>query len=182
MSSTRPSPGWSSPSRWPGTILHRAPLSASARRACRAASPRLRDRALVRLRGRRADHAAGPRRGAPPGPARRVGLREHGRRRRPDQPSCRPAGGLHAARGERRLDADPPLLGLLHGVRPRLRALLRLPELLRLLDAAAGPGGQLRPADRRLGVRRRGVLPADLVLVPPRDGDARRASRRSSST
>ena len=52
--------------------------------------------------------------------------------------------------------------------RPRLRALLRLPQLLRLLDAAAGPGGQLRAADRGLGVRRRGVLPADLLLVPAR--------------
>ena len=63
--------------------------------------------------------------------------------------------------------------------RPGLRALLRLPELLRLLDAAARPGGQLPPADRRLGVRRRGVLPADLVLVPAHDRHARRASRRS---
>ncbi len=69
-----------------------------------------------------------------------------------------------------RLDADPPLLGLLHGVRPRLHALLRLPELLRLLDAAARPGRQLRAADRRLGVRRRRVLPADRLLVPAHDG------------
>ena len=55
-----------------------------------------------------------------------------------------------------------------------LPALLRLPELLRLLDAGAGPGRQLRAADRRLGVRRRGVVPADLVLVPPRDRHERR--------
>ena len=73
----------------------------------------------------------------------------------------------------RRLDADPPLLDGVHGVRPRLRALLRVPELLRLLDAAAGPGRQLPAAHRRLGVRRRGLLPADLVLVPPHDGDER---------
>ena len=58
--------------------------------------------------------------------------------------------------------------------RPRLRALLRLPELLRLLDAAAGPGGQLPAADRRLGVRRRRLLPADLLLVPAHDRDQRR--------
>ena len=81
-----------------------------------------------------------------------------------------------------RLDADPPLLDQLHGLRPRLRAVLRLPELLRLLHAAAGPGGQLRAADRRLGVRRRGVVPAHQLLVPPHDGDRRRASRPSSST
>ena len=77
-------------------------------------------------------------------------------------------------RRHRRLDADPPLLGRLHGVRPRLHALLRVPELLRVLDAAAGPGRQLPAADRRLGVRRRGVLPADLVLVPAHDRDGGR--------
>ena len=57
------------------------------------------------------------------------------------------------------------------GSRPRLHALLRLPELLRLLDAAAGPRRQLPGADHRLGVRRRGVVPADLVLVPARHRD-----------
>ena len=41
-----------------------------------------------------------------------------------------------------------------------------LPELLRVLDAAADPGRQLLAADRRLGVRRRRLVPADLVLVP----------------
>ena len=38
---------------------------------------------------------------------------------------------------------------------------------------------QLLPADRGLGVRRRGVLLPDLLLVPPHDGDRRPASRRS---
>ena len=57
--------------------------------------------------------------------------------------------------------------------RPRLRALLRVPELLRLLDAPARPGGELLHPDHRVGVRRRGLLPADLVLVPPPDGDRR---------
>ena len=57
---------------------------------------------------------------------------------------------------------------------PRLRALLRLPQLLRLLDAAAGARRQLPAADRRLGVRRRRLLPADLLLVPAHDRHARR--------
>ena len=87
---------------------------------------------------------------------------------RPRDPG-RPAVGVHVPGGQRRLVPDPPLLGRLHGRRPRLRALLRLPELLRLLDAAAGPGRQLRDPDRRLGVRRRGVVPPDLLLVPPPD-------------
>ena len=60
---------------------------------------------------------------------------------------------------------------VLHDRRQGLRALLRVPELLRLLDAAAGPGRQLRAADRRLGVRRRCVLSADQLLVPPPDRD-----------
>ena len=64
-------------------------------------------------------------------------------------------------------------------LRPRLRAVLLVPELLRVLDAAAGAGRQLPAADRRLGVRRRRLLPADLVLVPAHDRDQRRASRRS---
>ena len=42
--------------------------------------------------------------------------------------------------------------------------------------------GELPAADRRLGIRRRRLLPADLVLVPAHDRHARRASRRSSST
>ena len=128
--------------------------------------------ALVRLRDRRADHAPGPRPGGAPGRHGRVELREHRRRRRAALAAARPALDLHGAGGLGRVDADPPLLGRLHEVGPRLHALLRVPELLRLLDAAAGPGRQLHDPDRRLGVRRRRVLPADLVLVPARDGDA----------
>ncbi len=86
----------------------------------------------------------------------------------------RPAVGVHVPGRQRRLVPDPRLLDRLHGRRPRLHALLRLPQLLRLLDAAAGAGGQLRAADHRLGVRRRRLLPADLVLVPARDRHARR--------
>ena len=85
-----------------------------------------------------------------------------------------PAVAVHVPGGQRGLVPDPRLLGRLHGRRPRLRPLLRLPQLLRLLDAAAGPGGQLRAADRRLGVRRRGLIPADLVLVPAQHRHPRR--------
>ncbi len=132
-----------------------------------------RDRAVVPVGARRAVRAAGPRRGGAPGRDRRVGLREHGRRRRAAVAAARPAVDLHGARRLGRLDADPPLLRLLHGVGPRLHALLRVPELLRVQHAAARPGRELLLPDRRLGVRRRGLLPADLVLVPARDGDAR---------
>ena len=130
-------------------------------------------------RGRRADRAAGH---APEHRQLVSSLWDYAndrRRRRAAVDPRRPAVGVHDPRRHRRLDADPPLLGLLHGRGPRLRALLRLPQLLRLLDAAAGPRGQLPAADRRLGVRRRRLLPADLVLVPAHDRHARRASRRS---
>ena len=129
------------------------------------------DRALVPGGGRRAVPAAGPRRGGAPGRRRRLGLREHRRRRRAAVAAARPAVDLHGAGRLRRLDADPPLLGLLHGVRPRLHALLRVPELLRVQHAAAGPRRELLLPDRRLGVRRRGLLPADQLLVPAHDRD-----------
>ena len=83
----------------------------------------------------------------------------------------RPAVGVHDPGGHRRLDADPPLLDQLPRVRPRLRPLLQLPQLLRLLHAAAGPGGQLRAPDRRLGLRRLRLLRADQLLVPAEHGD-----------
>ena len=129
------------------------------------------DLPLVPERGRHAARARRPRRGGAPGRLGRVGLREHGRRRRADLDPDRPAVDADVPGGRGRLDADPPLLGRLHGRRPRLHALLRLPELLRLQHAAARPGGELLPADRRLGVRRRRLVLPDLVLVPPHDGD-----------
>ena len=123
-------------------------------------------------RGRHAARAAGPRRGSSARSSRSrwdyantVGI--DAQLVDPDRPAL--DDDVPGRRG--RLDADPPLLGRLHGRRPRLHALLRLPELLRLQHAAAGPGGELLPADRRLGLRRRRVLHADLVLVPPQDGD-----------
>ena len=78
-----------------------------------------------------------------------------------------------------RVVPDPPLLGVLHDLGHRVHALLRVPELLRVLDAAAGPGRQLRAADRGLGVRGRGLLPADQLLVPARHRHRPPASRRS---
>ena len=93
------------------------------------------------------------------------------RARHPARHPRRPAVGLHVPGGHRGLDPDPPLLARLHELRPRLRALLHLPQLLRLLDAAAGPRRQLRPPDRRLGVRRLRLLRADQLLVPARDRD-----------
>ena len=55
-------------------------------------------------------------------------------------------------------------------LRPGLRTLLLVPQLLRLLDAAPGPGRQLRAADRRLGLRRLRLLRADQLLVPAQHG------------
>ncbi len=127
--------------------------------------------ARLRLLARRAVLAARRAVRRPPADRLALGLRLGGRARdRPRDPR-RPALGLHVPGGHRRLDADPPLLGRLHGLRPRLRALLLLPQLLRLLDAAAGPRRQLRLPDRRLGVRRLRLLRADQLLVPARDRD-----------
>ena len=134
----------------------------------------VRDRAVVRVRGAGVDQAARAQPRPPPGHLDAVELRRLGRRRRQAADPRRPAVGVHDPRGLGRLDADPPVLGVVHDARPGLLALLQLPELLRVLDAAAGAGRELRAADRRLGVRRRRLLPADLVLVPAHDRDPRR--------
>ncbi len=128
-----------------------------------------RDLAVLRLGARGPALDPGARPGRAPGDLDRVQLREHGRRRHQADDPDRPAGDLDDADHHGDLGADPPLLDQLPGLRPRLRALLRLPQLLRLLDAPARRGGELRDPDRRLGRGRRGVLPADLVLVPPGD-------------
>ena len=73
---------------------------------------------------------------------------------------------LRAADHRRRL-ADPPVRGRLHGARPGPAEVLRLLQPLRRGDVAAGPRQQLRDALLRLGGRRPGVVPADLVLVHP---------------
>ena len=92
---------------------------------------------------------------------------------------------LDAHHYRRRLP-DPLLLDRLHGRRPRLRALLRLHEFLRLRDADAGALRQLRRTARRLGPGRpRVVLPHRLLVraaarpSPPR---AKRSSSTSSAT
>ena len=53
-------------------------------------------------------------------------------------------------------------------------ALLQLPQLLRLLDAAAGPRRRHDHPDRRLGLRRLCLLRADQLLVPARTRRSRR--------
>ena len=158
-----------------GTIVHQR----SAGRCCataaapRAGSARSRSRCSFLSRDRDALPPRGARRGGAPDRLLALRLREHGRRRRADVDPGRPAVGAHGAGGERRVDAHPPLLGHLHGVGPGHRPVLRLPELLRLLDAHARDGGELPRPHHRVGVRRRRVVPADLVLVPAADGDAR---------
>ena len=132
------------------------------------------DLALLPGRRRRLHRAAVARRGGAAGRGRRLGLRGDQRGRRAGLDPARPAERPDDADRLGRLGADPPLLGGLHGRRPRLRALLRLPELLRLQHAAAGRGGQLPAADHRLGVRRRRLVLPDLVLVPAQDRDRRR--------
>ncbi len=62
--------------------------------------------------------------------------------------------------------ADPRVLDRLHGARRRPPAVLRLPQPVRRLDAAAGARRHLPAAVRRLGGRGAGVLPADRLLEP----------------
>ena len=123
-------------------------------------------RAVVRVQRPGLHRAGESRRRAPPGDLVAVELRGQRRRRRQAVDPRRPPVGLHVPGRLRRLDAHPPVLDLVHVGGPRLRPLLLLSELLRLLDAAARPGGQLPAAHRRLGVRGRGLLPAHLLLVP----------------
>ena len=65
---------------------------------------------------------------------------------------------------------------------PGVRALLRLPEPVRLLDDDAGAGRQLPPPLRVLGGGRPLLVPADRLLVHAAGGGRRPARRRSSST
>ncbi|CAA9475467.1 MAG: NADH-ubiquinone oxidoreductase chain L, partial [uncultured Solirubrobacteraceae bacterium] len=150
---------------------HRLRLALHARAP--AGLPRHRgDRGVLRVLGPHAAGAQLARRGGEAGRLGRVELRADGRPRRPALDPDRPDQRPDDPRRLRRLDDDPPLLDLLHGRRRGLRALLRVPELLRVLDVAADPGRQLPDPDRRLGVRRRRLVPAGLLLVPPDHGDA----------
>ena len=87
-----------------------------------------------------------------------------GRARAPGGPAV---GGDDAGRHGRRL-ADPRLQRRLHARGPRVRALLRVPQSVRLLHAGAGARRQLPGDVRRLGRRRALLLPADRVLVHAR--------------
>ena len=60
--------------------------------------------------------------------------------------------------------ARPRLLDRVHGPRPRLLAVLRLPEPVHVLDAAARPRRQLPRRLRRLGAGRPVELPAHRLL------------------
>src|SRR6476659_4814600 len=129
-----------------------------------------RRRPRLPLRDRRTGQPARRgRRGAPPR-LLAVDLRRRRRARHQARHLRRPALRFHDAGRHRGLGADPPLLVRLHAVRRGLPPLLQLSQLLRLLDAAAGSGRQLRPADRRLGLRRLRLLRADQLLVPASDG------------
>ena len=85
-------------------------------------------------------------------------------RGRPGLPRRPPLAHVRPVRHRRRRP-DPPLLDRLHARRPSVRAVLHLPEPLRLLHADAGPGGQPAGDLPRVGGRRAVLLPADLVLV-----------------
>ena len=78
--------------------------------------------------------------------------------------------------------ADPHLLDRLHGARPALRALLRLPEPVHRRDAH--PRARRQPAGdvHRLGRRRPLLVPAHRLLVRRRTRTRPPAARRSSST
>ena len=132
-----------------------------------------RDRAGVCVRRRDARVADGPQPRAPEVHLDAVGLRGHRGSRREALDLRRPAVGVHGADRLRCLDDDPPVLGLVHEERRRGAPVLRVPQLLRVLDAPARARRELRAADRRLGVRRRRLVPADLVLVPAHDGHER---------
>ena len=111
-------------------------------------------------------------------PARRLPGRRRLLRRQPDRV---PADRRHDDR-----HARPRLLDRLHEPRPGLLAVLRLPEPVHVLDAAARPRRQLPRRVRGLGAGRPVELPADRLLVPqarrPRSPRRRRSSSTASAT
>ena len=119
---------------------------------------------------RRAAQAAGPARGRAPGRLERV----RPTRTAPASTSelgdpGRPAVGVHGAGRQRRVVPDPPLLGRLHGVATAATRASSRTSTSSSSRCCCWSWRQLRAADRRLGVRGRGLVPADLVLVPARD-------------
>ncbi len=98
------------------------------------------------------------------------------------RPGRLPARRGHPGRRHDRGDADgglhrqlpgAPVLGGLHARRPALRALLRLPGLLHLLDAGHRAGEQPVLPVRVLGAGGPGQLPADRLLLPQALGGQR---------
>ena len=71
----------------------------------------------------------------------------------------------HGARDHRRRHADSHLQHRLHARRPRLSAVLRVPESVRRLHAGARARRQLSRTVRGLGRRRTLLVPADRLLV-----------------
>ena len=133
-----------------------------------------------------------------PRPDPRRAVRRRGGRVRPRGPPLhvdpgrrlRRRGGLLRRRADRlpadRRDDDrharPRLLDRLHEPRPGLLAVLRLPQPVHVLDAAARPRRQLPRRLRRLGAGRPVELPADRVLADRSGRRRSRRRRRSSST
>ena len=118
--------------------------------------------------------------GGAPGPRGRVGLRGHRGRRRPDvdaqlgaAASTRSACSWRSSSAACRCSSTSTRSRYMGGDRGYTRFFAYL-NFFVFSMLAARPGGQLLPAHRRVGVRRRGVVPADLVLVP-----ARRPRRRA---
>ena len=144
----------------------RPPLEARDRRAGRAPAPSLAaglvafDAFFTRLP--EAAEAGGLPTTSGPGSPSAVGRTAlHGR---PGVPHGRAVGPAVPDHHLHRLP-DPRLPDGLHGARPGLRALLRLPEPVLRLDAGAGAGRQPAGDVRRLGRRRSVQLPADRLLV-----------------
>ena len=90
------------------------------------------------------------------------------------RPAGRPAVHPVRAADHRRRVADPRLLDRLHGPRRPSPPVLRLPQPVHRRHADAGAGEQLPGAVPRLGGRRSGVVPADLLLGAQALGRGRR--------
>src|SRR5436190_1994937 len=93
--------------------------------------------------------------------------RRHAARAR--RPAARPAVGGDAAGGDGGGVADSRVQRRLHGRRRWLRALLRLPEPVRVLHAHAGAGRELPGDVRRLGRGGAVLVFADRLLVQRKD-------------
>src|SRR5437588_2269835 len=107
-----------------------------------------RDRGVIRAFGRSADQPPEPLSRPPRADLDAVELRLLGGCRRQTPDPDRSAVGVHGRGCQQRVDADPPVLGLVHGLGPRLLALLLVSELLRTIDDAARRRWELPVVDR----------------------------------